>query len=70
MKVLLYDRLDCPIKMQVELDLRKYIFGCFLKCELKLEQMTMEQFRALSEFIPKALQSRHENNSGSFIPHA
>jgi hypothetical protein len=56
--------------MQVELDLRKYIFGCFLKCELKLEQMTMEQFRALSEFIPKALQSRHENNSGSFIPHA
>jgi hypothetical protein len=60
--VLLYDRLDCPIKNDVELELMKYITGGFLKCELRLDQLTTEQFRLFSSSIPGAISHRQNFN--------
>lgn len=67
--IILYDRLGLLKHTHIELDLMNYLRGCFLKCELKLEQMTPDQFKILSEYIPAALASRRVINADSkYIP--
>lgn len=70
--VYLYDRLGEGRQQKVEVDIMKYLKGCFLKCELKLQKMTIEQFRVLAQYIPLALASRKvvDRHAKRFVPRA